>query len=423
MTRKTMSIRIWTTTAICLFLFSGCLKDHCRHTYALYKPIYKTLREVRANMKSNAPKALQQTGKIYIYGNYIFLNEPDKGIHIIDNTTPAEPRNIAFIDIPGNVDIAVKGNTLYADSYSDLVTFDITDPKAVIARDFRDNVFPDRSIYYVRNNGTVNPDSIRIVAGWETRDTTVDCETYSYLYETFYSSASSDKSGSYASPGLGGQGGSMARFTLVNDYLYTVTRSALNAFDLTTPLQPSFVNKTEINNGTWNIETIFPLKDKLFIGSTAGMFIYDISAPATPAKVSSFSHVRSCDPVIAEDAYAYVTLRSGTACQGFTNQLEVLNISNLSNPTSLKVYPMTNPHGLGKDKDLLFICDGKDGLKVYDASDVNNIKLLKQIDGMDTYDVIAGNKRALVVAADGLYQFNYTDVNNIKLLSKISLNK
>jgi hypothetical protein len=418
MTRKKISIRLWITSAICLFLFSGCLKDNCRHTYSLYKPIYKTLRSVRANMKGNAPTALQETGKLYIFGKYIFLNELNKGIHIIDNTTPADPKNVAFIDIPGNVDLAVKGNTLYADSYGDLVTFDITDPRSVTAKNFLDNVFPERRNYYLGNNSVVNPDSILIISGWVSRDTTVDCETYKYLYENFYASASADKSGSYASPG--GQGGSMARFTLADNYLYTVTTNALNTFDLTTPQQPSFVKKTPLDN--WSIETIFPLKDKLFIGSSAGMFIYDISTPATPAKLGSFSHVRSCDPVIAEEQYAYVTLRSGTACQGFANQLEVLNVSNLSSPTLLKTYPLTNPHGLAKDGNLLFICDGKDGVKIFNAADVNNIKLLKQIDGLDAYDVIVTDNRALVVAKDGLYQFNYTDVNNVKLLSKLSLN-
>jgi hypothetical protein len=50
-------------------------------------------------------------GKLFIQGHYIFLNEVDKGIHVIDNSNPAQPRNVAFIDIPGNVDLAVKGNT------------------------------------------------------------------------------------------------------------------------------------------------------------------------------------------------------------------------------------------------------------------------------------------------------------------------
>ena len=161
----------------------------------------------------------------------------------------------------------------------------------------------------------------------------------------------------------------------------------------------------------------------MFIGSTNGMFIYDISNASNPTLQGQFSHVRSCDPVIADDQYAYVTLRSGTQCQGFTNQLEVLNITNLSSPQLVKTYPMTNPHGLSKDGTTLFICDGKDGVKVYNASDVKNLKLIKKIGDMESYDVIAYNNIAIIVAKDGLYQYNYSNVNAIQLLSKITLAK
>jgi hypothetical protein len=372
-------------------------------------------------MKSGTPEALKAPGKLYIYGKYIFLNEQEKGIHIIDNSNPSAPRNIAFINIPGNVDLAVNGNTLYADSWSDLVTFDISNPQEVVAKSFVNNVFPERSVNYVVN-GNVNTDSIKVLVGWTSRDTTVDCDAYRILYETYYSLASADRGGNFAAPKMGGgQGGSMARFTLINNYLYTVTQSNLNTFDIATAQQPFLVSTKNLNN--WGIETIFPFKDKLFIGSTTGMYIYNVSTPGAPQAMGMFTHGRSCDPVIADDRYAYVTLRSGTACQGFTNQLEILNIENLSNPALLKTYPLTNPHGLAKDNNTLFICDGADGVKVYDAANVNDLKLVKKIDGLEAYDVIALNKWALVVAKDGLYQFNYADVNNIKLLSKININK
>lgn len=427
MTWRHQTKLLWVVPVLLLLLsLSSCFKDNCTRTYTLYTPVYKTLTEVRQGMKSSAAKTLENPGKLYIYGNYIFLNEQEKGIHIIDNSNPASPKNIAFINIPGNADLAVKGNTLYADSWSDLVSFDISNPQQVTATNFLNNAFPHRNNYYRYNyylnpNAPINTDSVSVIVDWTTRDTTVDCETYNYLYERFYASASADASGSFASKQVGGgQGGSMARFTLMNNYLYTVTNSALNTFDISSPHQPSLAGKAEIG---WGIETIFPFKDQLFIGSTSGMFIYDVSSPAAPSKKGSFSHVRSCDPVVADDNYAYVTLRSGTACQGFTNQLEVLDVRNLSSPTLVKTYPMTNPHGLAIDGNTLFICDGKDGLKVYDASSVSALKLLKQIGDLETYDIIAYNKWALVVAKDGLYQFDYTDLNNIKQISKISLNK
>lgn len=82
---------------------------------------------------------------------------------------------------------------------------------------------------------------------------------------------------------------------------------------------------------------------------------------------------------------------------------------------------MTNPHGLAKDGDYLFICDGKDGLKVYDASTATDIKLLKHLKGMETFDVIAWNKRLILVTASGLEQYDYSTIDGMRLLSKVAL--
>src|SRR5580693_3316500 len=80
-------------------LFSGCLKDTCKHsyTYTFYEPLYKTTAEVRANIKSNPAREISEPGKMVILGNYVFLNEVDKGIHVIDNSVPSSPKNIGFI--------------------------------------------------------------------------------------------------------------------------------------------------------------------------------------------------------------------------------------------------------------------------------------------------------------------------------------
>ncbi len=403
-----------------LLLLNGCFKDNCSRTYTIYKPVYKTLTEARANMKSSAPRDVENPGKIYLYGNYIFLNEVQQGIHIIDNSQPTAPKNVAFINIPGNVDMAVNGNILYADSHRDLVAFDISNPKQAVAKKFITNVFEHRSAYYTNYNNTTDPDSIMVLADWIRKDTTVECEVYRANYERYYVQFAMDANGNYGSAKIGGIGGSMACFALANDKLFTVSNTHLKTFDLITPDDP--VYKGEVQPGSWNIETIFPFKNRLFLGTTNGMYIYDASG-SNVNMLSQFQHARSCDPVVAEDKYAFVTLRSGTRCDGFTNQLDVVGITNLSTPQLLKSYGMTNPHGLSKDGNLLFICEGGEGPKVFDAMDVMNIKLIKHLKGMETYDVIAWNKKALVVAKDGLYQFDYTNLSDIKLISTIRLKK
>ena len=136
------------TKLIALFLFpilfSSCVKDKCTKSYVIYTPVYKSMTEVRANIKSNSPRILERPGKIFIRGNYIFLNEIDKGIHVIDNSNPASPKRVSFIDIHGNIDIAVKGNTMYADCYADMVTLDITNPLQAILKNVKENAFPFR---------------------------------------------------------------------------------------------------------------------------------------------------------------------------------------------------------------------------------------------------------------------------------------
>lgn len=387
--------------------FAGCSKKKmCSQSYSIYQPIFKSIQAVRANVKSNAPQKIAKPGKLYIKGNFIFLNEIEKGIHIIDNTNPAIPQNIGFIDIPGNVDIAVKGNILYADLYSDLVTIDIGDPLHVVPKSFVDYAFPQRQ--YTNGVGGRNKDSI--IVDFTKRDTTV---TYECINDAMPQVMVESAFISYSPFGMGG---SMARFAIVNSTLYAVGLSDLSAFSISNPEQPVLSSKT---NMTWLIETVFPFKDKLFVGSSSGIFIFDISNALSPTRLGQFSHMTACDPVIADDKYAFVTLSSGSRCANVANQMDVLDITSLATPSLLKSYPLTNPHGLSEDGTTLFVCDGKDGLKVYDAGDVKALKLLVNLKGFDSYDVIAYNKLAIVVAKDGLRQYDYSNLADIKLLSNI----
>jgi hypothetical protein len=320
------------------------------------------------------------------------------------------------------MDIAVKGNILYADLYTDLVAIDITDPLNVKLMKTVEGVFPHR---YWGGGFSGQMGSDVVITEWQKRDTVVTTkgdrpDWGPWRGEIFMLADAMSGSSSTKSSSPIGAGGSMARFTIMNDRLYTVGYSNLDVFNITEEKNPTHTNKVNVG---WNIETIYPFKNKLFIGSTSGMFIYNVNNPDAPVAAGKFEHVASCDPVIADDKYAYVTLRSGTQCQGFTNQLEIVQLNNITDPVLKKTYPMTNPHGLSKDGNLLFICDGADGLKVYDAADVMNLQKINEIKDIDTYDIITMNKVALVVAKDGLYQYNYANPANITLLSKITIAK
>lgn len=210
-----------------------------------------------------------------------------------------------------------------------------------------------------------------------------------------------------------GKGGSMARFAVTHNNLYAVTPENLKLFDLSDPLQPDYTDSIYLGAG---IETIFPYGDNLFIGTQNGMQIYDIGIPSAPYKLSTYQHIYSCDPVVAQDNYAYVTLNSNNDwCGRNVNRLDIIDISDLTNPYRIANYTMQGPEGLGVQGNLLFVCDK--GLKVYDVSDKSNLQLLHYFDIKAT-DVIPEGDRLLVIGDDGLYQYRY-DGSELSLLSKI----
>ncbi|MEO7309865.1 MAG: hypothetical protein ABIX01_05685 [Chitinophagaceae bacterium] len=400
--------------ALASLILYGCFKDSGYYHYTMYTPVYKTTAQVRASIKSDVPVAVQEPGKMYLIGNYIFLAEKMRGIHIIDNTNPSNPVNKAFIKIPGCEDMAVYGNTLYADCYTDLMSIDITDPMNVVLKKHIVNLFPDR-----RSVNGFLVDTNQVIIDWIARDTTIRVEA---PQQRFFSADKlfSTQNLSYSSLASSstGQGGSLARFAILRNYLYTVTSSSLNTVNISQPQLPTLSGTTSLGFG---IETIYPFQDKLFIGATMGMQIFSVANPSAPVRLSSFSHARRCDPVIVDNNYAYVTLRGSGLCGGNSNELDVINVQDLLAPSLVKVYPLTSPGGLSKDGNWLFICDGTDGVKCLDATNVNDIKLKKLIAMPEAYDVICTGGKAIVSAKDGLYQYDYSNINEIRLLSKIGL--
>lgn len=421
--------------AAVVVLLSSCDdKVEITQTYTVMEPVYLSPADLRASFEVSAPVEVTNSGKIYLYQNYILLNEPGKGIHIIDNTDRENPEIISFVNIPGNYEMAVRGDRLFADSYIDLLVLNISDPKNVTVTKRIEDIFlnlAQQDQYYDIENGIIvdwTPTEIIEVNEGEFNGSFPSYYYYNTGFALKGSFETMDMVGASFAPESApamqsGIGGSMARFTIMKEHLYSIDNSNMQIFDISDLDNP--VPGANLNIG-WGIETIFPYKDNLFLGSQSGMIIYDNSNPDFPTHLSTFSHIVSCDPVVVENDIAYVTLRGGTGCRNTaSNQLDVIDISNLSNPVLLKTYPMTNPHGLGIDNGTLFICEGNAGLKVFDASDIYTISshLLAYYGEFDAFDVIPYNNNLIMIGNDGLYQFDYSDPNDIRFLSMIPISR
>lgn len=395
---------------ISLFL-NSCLKDKKIEKYTYYVPQYALKADIQANIKSGAAQSVSTPGKLFVQGSYIYLNEINKGIHIIDYSNPSSPKNVAFIPIPGNLDLAVKGNYLYADEYADLLTIDVSNPLAAKLIDIKPNAFYNYYGYGV--------DSNHIVATWRRVDTVVTSDL-PFVYPTiYYDDVPNAQTFAYSSAAKStiSTGGSTSRFTIVNNRLYTVDYNNIHIYNIQKESKPSFVQTANTNQG--GIETIYPFENNLFLGGSSGMYIFDITDADNPVAKGTFGHVRTCDPVIADANKAYVTLRNGTACGGFTNELDVLNINDIGSPALVKTYSFANPRGLAKEGNFLFICDGKAGLKILNATDANNITSIKTITEFEANDVILNNGLAIVVATDGLYFIDYRNVFGASVVGKL----
>lgn len=414
---------IWAAVAIAAATVLGVTGCSDTERVLRYSPIYLSYAELRTPVTAEAPAEIGATGKIYVKDNYIYINELYEGIHVIDNADPSSPQRIAFIPIPGNVDMAIKGTTLYSDSYVDLVAIDIADPSNAVEVARIEDAFPYLTPWpwmledFVAGSPVETPDeSLGVVVGWE--QTLIERERRNSIFDVAGESLAGPATNRSDATGTGG---SMARFTIVEPFLYALHESYIQLVRIDDPVNPSLWSTVDVG---WGIETIFPYGNQLFIGSTTGMFIYDNTDPENPTRLSQFAHVTSCDPVVAQGDYAYVTLRAGSFCGGGVNRLDILDITDLTDPVMVETYSMQGPFGLGIDGSTLFVCDGVAGLKVYDVTDPKNIDLLAFETSNETYDVILIPPLAIVVGPDGLDQYDYSDVattGELVLLSHIDV--
>jgi len=424
--KTTMTPRLLLFVSLSFILaFSSCLKDKCEETrtFVRYDPVYRSEQQINAKIEVQAPRVLHKPGIIYYYQDHILINEFREGIHIFDNSNPQQPENVAFISIEGNEHFAVSKNVLQANKFVDLISIDISDLKNIQEVNRVKNAFgelyPEEGrgslVYYRKTEQEMDLDcsepnfnSLR----WQ------DAEGGFWLVRGVanveYLAADQADSNSGSS---GGIGGSTARFTISKDHLFAVSEFNLNVFDLADAKHPQSVRTQNIG---WGIETIYPFGDMLFIGSSSGMYIYDISNPASPNYQSSFDHARACDPVVTDGNTAYVTLRDGTECEGFNNQLDVIDVGNIYSPYLVKTYQMENPHGLAIHDEYLFICEGDFGFKIMQASHRDDIDLIKYYKDLPSKDVIVlPNELILIVGKNGLIQMDVTNPRNLQFVSEI----
>lgn len=220
-----------------------------------------------------------------------------------------------------------------------------------------------------------------------------------------------------------GKSGSIARMTIVGNYLYIVNHSDLKVYNISDPANMSLQKTVSVG---FEVETIYPYNDKLFIGSTSAMYIYDISDPRNPARQGAVSHLRACDPVVTDGAYAYVTLRNNNSgCGGTQNVLNVYDISGgkVLTPVLLSTTNLPQPYGLSVHDSTLYVCCGEAGLAVVNVKNKRKPDVKKVIAlGKSYTDAIVVDNILFTYVTGGLALFDISDQQNPQFISEIKNN-
>ncbi len=416
-------------------LFLESCRDKQTVIITINVTVYKNKSEIINDISMKSASDIQNAGKIFYKDGYIFLTEAHEGVHIINNLDPRNPINEAFLNVPGAYDVTIKDDRLYCDNYTDLVVFDISNINNIQEIERVENVFmynlPEHDQKYGR--AEIDP-SKGIVVDWkiETYEEELTPELEQSLIwgessplimmdamintnnsEASFGASTSFESSKTASYGIAG---SMSKFSIVGSHLYTIDGWKINVFDISNTDLPVLVHEEE----TWReMETIFPVRQNIFIGTTSGMMIYSLDDPDRPNHLSTYEHATACDPVIVKDDYAYVTLRTGSQCGGWQNLMDIVDISDLSNPIEVNSYEFTNPHGLSISDNTLFLCDGDAGLRVLNLDAPTSVSEISHFSNIHAKDVIAYQDVLMLIGEGGLYQYDYSNVNDVQLLSHI----
>ena len=214
-----------------------------------------------------------------------------------------------------------------------------------------------------------------------------------------------------------GKGGSLARFTIAGNYLYAVDNNFLYTYNISDPAKPT---KTGTSSVGFGIETIYHFKNRLFLGSQQGLFIYSIDTPSAPSKMGEARHVRACDPVVANDSVAFVTLIGNTLCGPAQDGLYIHDVKNLFQPVLKKTVPMSTPGGLGLKDSTLYICCGTNGLRILNVAQPYNPVEKKILNDAVYKDVIADGNLLVCLVTTGILLYDITNPVDPKLINQLS---
>lgn len=383
--------------------------------------IYGDIDEIRAIPLNEDGRTIQNPGKIFIGDGFILIGEEGQGIHVISNQDRSNPISENFIQIPGNKEFFVSGNTLYAESYYDVIKIDVSDPFNAQLISRSKNAIQD---YFINDKGETLIGFSYIeknIVLDENDDFMKEVIDDQLVYLDFAKNVIPKSSVPSSFAGNSAQSiGTLNRITKSNNHIYLVSNSNMIIID-DNDFESDVIRLENIKE---DMETVFPYQNKLFVGSKTSMSVFDISNNSIPSELSDFEHATSCDPVLPYSDVAFVTLRTAdfSPCPGNSNSLLVIDISDVSNATQLHEIQLASPYGMTIINNHLLVANGTSGLSIFNVEDPRNPQLVQKNEDIVAYDIIADPNNAdylFITGQEGMTQYEIDEDFKIIFKSKI----
>jgi hypothetical protein len=401
------------------FCFSSCFRHDCIDHVAVkvYTPVFLDEIHWQVNPEFLSEKKIKNIGKVNAIGQYFFINEMLEGIHVIDNSNPTAPIPLGFISIPGNIDFDTDGRFLYADSYADLLTIDIS------------NIRNPRLIQRKRNafQHSLLEHNSRIIGHYVAKDSFVDfqCGVFTrnymeddgtYIAELGLNKGINDRrTGFRFFSGMSiGNGGPSSRILRSENNFYTINGKDLGVGQIA-------------NNGTVDIHSLYTFDDLL----------------------EGFTHIGDFLGVIAQ-SHSYFTKRNNSSSLNFTQpffllrwrshfhgsndslwlsvqnghfgEVGLFRLNEESVPLKMGTLFVDKPLEILKLGSFFIVCQGKEGFSVFELSNFNfgSSRLLLKHSGIHAKKIIRVDEHSFLIVSDsGLTQFELTLDNTVRHLSHI----
>lgn len=140
------------TQFLCLFLLCACLFGCCWGNEpgmpaqsSNYAPVTMLRTEFETSVETLQNQTIVNSGKIYVFDDFLFINEVNKGFHVFDYSNAENPVPLCFINTPGATDVSIKNGMLYINQAVDLITLKYNSDTKIFDVLYRNtNVFPQK---------------------------------------------------------------------------------------------------------------------------------------------------------------------------------------------------------------------------------------------------------------------------------------